>query len=50
MRLDPAGTPKKIEIRGARFYAPGAEDLSFNSTGACRKCDGTGTVRTDYDR
>ncbi len=30
---------------GAVFYAPGAEDLSFNSTGACRRCDGTGTVR-----
>ena len=31
---------------GARFYAPGAEELAFNSTGACRSCDGTGTVRT----
>ena len=31
---------------GVLFYAPGAEDLSFNSTGACRNCDGTGTVRT----
>lgn len=31
---------------GEHFYAPGAEDLSFNSTGACRHCDGTGTVRT----
>ncbi len=31
---------------GARFYAPGAEDLAFNSTGACRCCDGTGTVRS----
>ena len=30
---------------GAHFYAPGAEELSFNSTGACRQCDGTGTVR-----
>ncbi len=30
---------------GVRFYAPGAEELSFNSTGACRHCDGTGTVR-----
>ncbi|MCM1051054.1 MAG: excinuclease ABC subunit UvrA [Paenibacillus sp.] len=26
------------------FYGPGAEDLSFNSTGACKKCGGTGTV------
>ena len=31
---------------GARFYAPGAEDLAFNSSGACRRCDGTGTIRT----
>ena len=31
---------------GARFYAPSAEELSFNSQGACRRCDGTGTVRT----
>ena len=31
---------------GARFYAPGAEDLAFNSNGACRRCDGTGTIRT----
>lgn len=31
---------------GAVFYPPGAEDLSFNSQGACRKCDGTGIVRT----
>ncbi len=31
---------------GARFYAPSAEDLSFNGRGACRACDGTGTVRT----
>ncbi len=30
---------------GVHFYAPGAEELSFNSTGACRHCDGTGTVR-----
>ena len=30
---------------GARFYAPAAEDLSFNSRGACRRCGGTGIVR-----
>ncbi|MBQ6924948.1 MAG: excinuclease ABC subunit UvrA [Kiritimatiellae bacterium] len=30
---------------GARFYAPGAEELAFNSQGACRRCDGTGVVR-----
>ena len=31
---------------GEHFYGPGAEELSFNSTGACRRCDGTGVVRT----
>ncbi len=31
---------------GVKFYAPGAEELAFNSQGACRTCDGTGTVRT----
>ena len=30
---------------GKNFYAPSAEELSFNSQGACRTCDGTGTVR-----
>lgn len=31
---------------GEYFYAPGAEDLAFNSTGACKRCGGTGMVRT----
>ena len=31
---------------GAAFYAPGAEELAFNSQGACRTCGGTGIVRT----
>lgn len=31
---------------GTRFFGPGAEDLSFNSTGACPKCGGTGMVVT----
>lgn len=31
---------------GAHFYAPSAEELSFNSQGACSKCGGTGMVRT----
>ena len=31
---------------GATFYAPSAEELAFNSQGACRTCDGTGVVRT----
>ena len=30
---------------GARFWPPGAEELAFNSQGACRTCDGTGLVR-----
>ena len=30
---------------GETFYAPGAEDLSFNSGGACLTCGGTGVVR-----
>lgn len=30
---------------GAHFFAPGAEELAFNSQGACKRCDGTGTVR-----
>ena len=31
---------------GAHFYAPGAEELAFNSQGACKCCGGTGIVRT----
>ena len=31
---------------GVRFFAPSAEELAFNSQGACRTCNGTGTVRT----
>ena len=31
---------------GAQFYAPSAEELAFNSQGACQKCGGTGVVRT----
>ncbi len=31
---------------GAHFYAPSAEELAFNSQGACRTCGGTGSVRT----
>ena len=29
---------------GARFFGPGAEELAFNSQGACPHCDGTGIV------
>ncbi|MBO6305229.1 MAG: excinuclease ABC subunit UvrA [Selenomonadaceae bacterium] len=31
---------------GEHFYGPGAEELAFNSQGACEHCGGTGTVRT----
>ncbi len=31
---------------GRQFYGPGAEDLAFNSAGACPTCGGTGIVRT----
>ena len=31
---------------GEHFFAPGAEELAFNSQGACRTCGGAGTVRT----
>ena len=30
----------------AEFFGPGAEDLAFNSGGACQTCGGTGIVRT----
>ena len=33
-------------VCGEHFYAPGAEELAFNSQGACERCGGTGTVRT----
>ncbi len=31
---------------GVTFFAPGAEELAFNSQGACKRCDGTGVIRT----
>lgn len=33
-------------VCGTEFFAPSAEELAFNSQGACRTCDGTGMVRT----
>ena len=30
----------------SHFYAPSAEELAFNSQGACKTCGGTGIVRT----
>ncbi len=45
--LDVAAEKELIcENCGTHFYGPGAEDLAFNSTGACEKCGGTGVVMT----
>ncbi len=41
-----AGLPLVCPVCGEQFFAPGAEELAFNSQGACKKCDGTGVVRT----
>ncbi len=41
-----AGQELACPVCKARFLAPGAEDLAFNSQGACRTCGGTGIVRT----
>ena len=35
---------------GEKVHAPSAEELAFNSQGACQRCGGTGSVRTvDFD-
>ena len=49
--LDPtldvaAEQPIHCPVCGERVYPPGAEQLAFNSEGACRTCSGTGIVRT----
>ena len=36
----------KCPVCGEKFYGPGAEELAFNSTGACKTCGGTGVVQT----
>lgn len=41
-----AGRELACPVCGTHFFAPSAEELSFNSQGACHTCDGTGTVRT----
>ena len=41
-----AERPLTCPVCGEQFYAPGAEELAFNSQGACKCCDGTGVVRT----
>ena len=33
-------------VCGEKFYGPGAEELAFNSTGACKTCGGTGVIQT----
>ena len=41
-----AGQELVCPMCGEHFYAPSAEELAFNSQGACRTCGGTGMVRT----
>ena len=41
-----AGQALRCPECGVSFYAPSAEELAFNSQGACRTCDGTGMIRT----
>ena len=41
-----AGQALTCPICGETFFAPGAEELAFNSQGACGRCGGTGMVRT----
>lgn len=41
-----AGRPIRCAACGREFWAPSAEDLSFNGGGACPACSGTGIVRT----
>ena len=41
-----AGEKLVCPICGATFYAPSAEELAFNSQGACRTCNGTGRIQT----
>ena len=41
-----AGKELVCPVCGEHFYAPSAEELSFNSQGACKTCGGTGRVRS----
>ena len=41
-----AGKELACPVCGVSFYAPSAEELAFNSQGACPRCSGTGIVRT----
>ena len=38
--------PIRCAVCGEEFYGPGAEEMAFNSDGACPACGGTGVVRT----
>ena len=40
-----AEQPITCSTCGKNFFGPGAEELAFNSGGACPTCGGTGTVR-----
>ena len=40
-----AGQELVCPVCGEHFYAPSAEELAFNSQGACRTCGGTGMIR-----
>ena len=40
------GRATRCPVCGVEFMGPGAEDLAFNSGGACTTCGGTGVVRT----
>ena len=41
-----AGEKLHCPVCGADFVAPSAEELAFNSLGACRTCSGTGIMQT----
>ena len=41
-----SGRESVCPVCGERFYGPGAEELAFNSAGACPACGGTGITRT----
>lgn len=40
------GRKLKCPVCGEEFYGPSAEDFSFNSSGACQTCGGTGIAVT----
>ncbi|CNF46764.1 Excinuclease ATPase subunit [Mycobacterium tuberculosis] len=44
-----AEVPFTCPVCGEQVHPPGAESLSFNSTGACPRCQGIGVVRTVDD-